>query len=290
MKTVALIGNPNSGKTSLFNQLTGLNQKVGNFPGVTVDKKTGVCNLQSGKKITILDLPGTYSLYAKSSDEQVVSEILTDPQNDDYPDALVVIVDASNAKRNMLLLTQCIELGLPTVLALNMVDLAERMGKGLDLSKLKESLGIPVVPINARKGIGVSQLKEVLEADIPVRQRPFLDVNELAGAEISTIINEGPGPAYTRLHQLINENSIDEATAQTIQTKDTTLRYGKINRIIKEVDLPVQQKGLKIYTDRIDRILTHKIWGYLIFVVILFAMFQAIFTWASWPMDLLLQT
>ena len=191
IKTIALIGNPNSGKTSLFNQLTGLNQKVGNFPGVTVDKKSGTTHLADGTKINVLDLPGTYSIYAKSSDEQVVTDILTDPNNENYPDILVVIADASNLKRNLLLLSQAIELGIPTVLALNMVDLADRMGKGLIISDLEKEYQIPVVNINARKGEGITDLKEALSKPILPRQSPFLDINELVGPEISKKINLG---------------------------------------------------------------------------------------------------
>lgn len=287
IKTIALIGNPNSGKTSLFNQLTGLNQKVGNFPGVTVDKKTGTTHLTDGTKINVIDLPGSYSIYAKSSDEQVVTDILTAPDNINYPDILVVIVDASNLKRNLLLLSQTIELDIPTVLVLNMVDLADRMGKEVIADNLEEAYKIPVVSINARKGEGITQLKEVLCQPISVRQRPFLDINELVGPEISKKINLGKQSSYLNLHQLIAAKEIGEKEAQSIQTKDTTLRYGKINRIVKKAELPTDQKGLKIYTDRIDKILTHKIWGYLIFVSVLFLIFQAIFSWASWPMELI---
>ena len=284
---VALIGNPNSGKTSLFNQLTGLNQKVGNFPGVTVDKKTGTFVLPEGTKVNVLDLPGTYSLYAKSSDEQVVTDVLTDPEHKDFPDVLVVTVDASNLKRNLLLLSQVIYLGIPTILALNMVDLAERMGKGVIVEALARDYEIPVVGINARRGEGIAALKEALAKPVPVRQRPFLDITELAGPEISKKINTNSTPTYLRLHQLIAANEIAEDQAQTLQTKDTTLRYSKINRIVHKAEKPTNQKGLKIYTDKIDKVLTHKIWGYLIFIAILFIIFQAIFTLASWPMDLI---
>jgi ferrous iron transport protein B len=286
-KTIALIGNPNSGKTSLFNQLTGLNQKVGNFPGVTVDKKSGISILADGTKVNVLDLPGTYSLYAKSSDEQVVTDILTAPDSENFPDILVVIVDASNLKRNLLLLSQIVELGIPTVLALNMVDLADRLGKGIMADMLAEKYQIPVVNINAREGIGIEGLKQVLAKPVPIRQRPFLDVSEIVGPEISKKINGVDYPPYLKLHQLLAANEIDESKAQTIQTKDTTLRYGKINRIVKKAEHKTALKGSKVYTDKIDSILTHKIWGYLIFIAILFIIFQAIFSWASWPMDLI---
>ena len=119
--TIALVGNPNSGKSSLFNVLTGLNQKVGNFPGVTVDKKTGVCKLPDGEVINIIDLPGTYSLYPKSADEQVTYEVLLDPQNEDRPDMILVIADASNLKRNLLFCSQIMDLGIPVVVALTII-------------------------------------------------------------------------------------------------------------------------------------------------------------------------
>jgi ferrous iron transport protein B len=285
--SIALIGNPNSGKTSLFNQLTGLNQKVGNFPGVTVDKKTGTTLLPNGKKINVIDLPGTYSVYAKSSDEQVVTDILTDPGSKNYPDLLVVIVDASNLKRNLLLLSQTIDLGIPIVLALNMVDLADRMGKNVIVSNLEEEYQIPVININARKGEGIKDLKNLLAKPIAIRQRPFLDINELAGPEVSKKINRNEKPPYLNLHQLIADKEIVESEAESIQAKDTTLRYGKINHIVKKAETLTEQKGLKIYTDKIDSILTHKIWGYLIFIAILFLIFQAIFSWASLPMELI---
>jgi ferrous iron transport protein B len=159
---VALVGNPNSGKTSLFNQLTGLNQKVGNFPGVTVDKKTGLCHLSHGMRAKIIDLPGTYSLYPKSLDETVIINLLHNPQGPLYPDVVVVTVDASNLKRNLLLFTQLADLGLPLVLALNMVDVARQEGVELNLKQLQQDLGVPVVPINARRGEGITDLKQAL--------------------------------------------------------------------------------------------------------------------------------
>ena len=156
---VALIGNPNSGKTSLFNQLTGLNQKVGNFPGVTVDKKTGYSQLTPKLKAQIIDLPGTYSLYPKSLDERIIIDLLYDPQSAHYPDLVVVTADASNLKRNLLLFTQLADLQIPAVLALNMVDVAEQEGVKINIPVLHKELGVPVIPMNARKGKGVAALK-----------------------------------------------------------------------------------------------------------------------------------
>src|SRR5687767_10814839 len=159
---IALVGNPNSGKSSLFNYLTGLNQKIGNFPGVTVEKKSGFCALDEGTSAEIIDLPGTYSIYPRSLDEQIVAEILLDHHSPSTPDKVVVIVDATNVKRGFLLLTQIIDIGLPTILALNMMDLAVKAGISYDLNALSKKLGIPVVPINARNGVGLEELKKIM--------------------------------------------------------------------------------------------------------------------------------
>ena len=156
---IALLGNPNSGKSSLFNHLTGLNQKIGNFPGVTVEKKTGLCLLPNGNTIEIIDLPGIYSIYPRSLDEQIVAEVLLDHHSSSTPDKIIVIVDGTNLKRGFLLLTQIIDLGLPTILALNMMDLAAKAGISYDFNALSKELGIPVVPINARNGVGLEELK-----------------------------------------------------------------------------------------------------------------------------------
>lgn len=285
-KRVALVGNPNSGKSSLFNQLTGLNQKIGNFPGVTVDKKSGFCVLSSGEKIEIIDLPGTYSIYPKSNDETVVTDILLNRKNKLFPDVLVVVVDASNLKRNLLLFTQMKDLGLPVILALNMVDMADRKGIGYDLELLEQELGTPIVTINARVGAGIQKLKKVLEKGVKTSNNTFFDVTELAKNQIEKHIGNNPqDTTYWALQTLTNSGEIDNKNA--IQAKDTTLRYGKINRLVKKIEQKKEAIGLKPYTEKIDKILTHKIWGYVIFLSILFVMFQAIFAWASWPMDLI---
>ena len=285
-KKIALVGNPNSGKSSLFNQLTGLNQKVGNFPGVTVDKKSGYCTLASGEKLEIIDLPGTYSIYPKSKDESVVTDILLNREDDHFPDVLVVVIDASNLRRNLLLFTQMMDLGIPVILALNMVDMADRKGIGYDLKLLETELGSPIVSINAREGGGIDALKELLRTDIEASKQTFFDTTELAKVQIiehsKNHKNETP---YWALHALTSKGEIEHA--DTVQAKDTTLRYGKINRLVKRIEQQKSAVGLKPYTEKIDSILTHKIWGYFIFLSILFVMFQAIFAWASWPMDLI---
>ncbi len=159
---IALVGNPNSGKSSLFNYLTGLNQKIGNFPGVTVEKKSGFCLLPGNTAAEIIDLPGTYSIYPRSLDEQIVADVLLDHHSPTTPDKVVVTVDATNVKRGFLLLSQIIDMGLPTILALNMMDLAAKAGINYDLNTLSKKLGIPVIPINARNGIGLDELKKAM--------------------------------------------------------------------------------------------------------------------------------
>jgi ferrous iron transport protein B len=159
---IALVGNPNSGKSSLFNFLTGLNQKIGNFPGVTVEKHIGQCKMPDKSTAQIIDLPGIYSLYPRSLDEQIVSEFLLHHKSPDCPDKVVVIVEATNLKRSLLLVTQIIDVGLPTVLVMNMMDLVNKAGISYNLKALSEELGVPVVPINARTGMGIEQLKETL--------------------------------------------------------------------------------------------------------------------------------
>ncbi len=285
-KRIALVGNPNSGKSSLFNQLTGLNQKIGNFPGVTVDKKSGIAALTNGEKVEIIDLPGTYSIYPKSNDETVVADILLNKEDELFPDVLVVVVDASNLKRNLLLFTQMKDLGLPVILALNMIDMANRMGVGYDLGLLEKEFGTPVVSINARVGEGIEDLKEVLEKKVLPSETSFFDVTELAKEPILNYLKEHPeATTYWALQQLTTQGKIEQR--DSVQAKDTTLRYGKINRLVKQVEIIKEAVGLKPYSEKIDKILTHKIWGYVIFLSILFIVFQAIFAWASWPMDLI---
>ena len=159
---VALAGKPNSGKSSLFNQLTGLNQKIGNFPGVTVDKRTGICHLDEENDAEIIDLPGIYSLYPRSLDEKIVAEIFSDRRNNSYPNKVVLVADSTNLQSSLLLLTQLIELRLPTVLVLNMVDLSAKSGQSIDVNALSKILDLPVILVNARNGQGVLELKKIL--------------------------------------------------------------------------------------------------------------------------------
>ena len=159
---IGLVGNPNSGKSSLFNCLTGMNQKVGNFPGVTVEMKVGEAKIDENLRAEFLDLPGTYSLYPRRTDEMVTYDVLMNEEHPEHPDILVVIADAANLKRNLLFVSQIIDLKIPTVVVLTMMDLARKKGVEIDVAGLERELGVPVVPVNPRKNKGVLQLKKIL--------------------------------------------------------------------------------------------------------------------------------
>jgi ferrous iron transport protein B len=300
---IALVGNPNSGKSSLFNQLTGLNQKIGNFPGVTVDKRSGLTTLADGSAAEIIDLPGIYSIYPRSLDEQIVAEILLNHHSDDTPEIIIVTADATNLKRGLLLLTQIIDIGLPTILALNMMDLVAKAGISYDLKKLSQKLGVPVVPINARNGVGIDELKKALTNAIPVPEKSVFTIWDEAKAPVrelrSKIGVDNDYEAYQFLEQpkslrflskdkqLVIENirSTHNFFPGKFQGAETIHRYSVIQDLLNEVTLKTADKSWNNYSTRIDRIVTHKIWGYLIFFGILFLIFQAIFAWATLPMD-----
>jgi ferrous iron transport protein B len=186
---VALIGNPNAGKTSLFNALTGLNQQIGNFPGITVDKKVGFFQLNDGTQIKILDLPGTYSLFPKSIDEKVDVSVLCDNKHEDFPDVTIVIADASNIKRSLFLCSQVIDLKIPVVLVLNMVDLALKKKIEINSVKLSDLLGVPVVKMNARQGDGIKELKLALEQKVNASSQNIVEIDKLESRVIKDIGN-----------------------------------------------------------------------------------------------------
>jgi ferrous iron transport protein B len=302
---IALVGNPNSGKSSLFNQLTGLNQKIGNFPGVTVDKKSGVCAMPNGSSAEIIDLPGIYSIYPRSLDEQIASEILLDHNSPAAPDKIIVIADATNLKRGLLLLTQIIDIGLPTILALNMMDLVVKAGISYDIKALSNALNIPVIPINARNGIGLEELKRLISQPLTPSDKSVFtiwDETKLPVHELRTRLNiDNDYEAYQFLEQpksLRFLNKENQQIVDTIRNKynffpgkfqgaETIHRYSFIQDLLTTVTLKNSDQSWKRYSNRLDHILTHKIWGYLIFFAILFLIFQSIFAWATVPMDLI---
>jgi ferrous iron transport protein B len=302
---VALVGNPNSGKSSLFNILTGLNQKIGNFPGITVEKHVGTSRLSQELSAEIIDLPGTYSIYPRSLDERIVSEVLLDHHSSNTPDVVVVVADATNLKRGLLLLTQIIDLGVPCLLALNMMDLAARAKLSYDLNKLSEILGVDVIPINARDGSGIDALKLRLARTTLPSSRSILPVWEEAKKPVEELRNslgiDNDYEAYLFLEQpqslgfLSNESRklVDNVRAHhdffpgKFQGAETIRRYGFIQDTLNEVTLHTADPEWKRTSRRLDRILTHRIFGYVIFFLILFLIFQSIFTWAEVPMDLI---
>ncbi|WP_316832446.1 ferrous iron transport protein B [Pedobacter aquatilis] len=301
---VALVGNPNTGKSTLFNRLTGLNQKIGNFPGITVDKKTGHTKLANGKAAEIIDLPGTYSLYPKSNDESIVFQVLADKENKSHPDVIVLIADATNLKRNLLLYSQVADLGIPMILALNMTDLSEKQGINIDLNKLAEKLGVQVVSISARNNIGIDKLKQAIANTNKVAtQLQDVDVNVLAPEAINAIkakINsDNDYYALQVLHQhehltFFTEKEQEEIEqievsnhfeSSKVQAAETIARYKHLGTILTGVvtDRGVEKKFT--FSDKLDAVLTHKVWGFAIFLFILFVIFNAIFAWSSYPMD-----
>ncbi len=300
---IALVGKPNSGKSSLFNQLTGLNQKIGNFPGITVDKRIGFCQLDETTSAEIIDLPGIYSLYPRTLDEKIVVEILTNKNDENFPNSIAVIADATNLKNCLLLLTQLIDLGLPVVLALNMMDLAAKSGLSLDIKRLSRQLEIPVVMINARQGHGLDALKKQLSEEVkPSGQKIFQPASEIVATlqEIQNYFHLATlYEAFQYLQQpdnLVFLSNQDRSFIKSIavqqnffphkyQGAETIHRYGFIQKILDTVIIKSARPNQKSLSNRLDKILTHKVWGYIIFFTILFLIFQSVFALAQIPMD-----
>ncbi len=299
---VALIGNPNTGKTSVFNQLTGLNQQVGNYPGITVEKKQGICKLPRGVKAHILDLPGTYSLNASSLDENVVIELLLNKNDKDFPEVAVVVTDIENLKRNLLLFTQIKDLGIPTILAINMADRMKRKAITVNIPLLEERLETKIALISSRKNEGFDKLKELITNYKTLSVKPCLNASTIAPEYFDRLRKTFPNQDLYKLWlvitQDVNFGKLDRqemkgvATFKTesisnlkrLQQKETIARYQFINNVLKET-LTVDAANAKDLRSTLDRVLMHKVWGYVIFLGILMLIFQAIFDWSSYPMD-----
>jgi len=300
---VALVGNPNTGKTSVFNALTGLNQKVGNYPGITVEKKEGVVKLSRVLKAHMLDLPGTYSLNASSLDENVVIELLLNKNDKDYPDVVVVVSDIENLKRNLLLFTQIKDLGLPTILAINMADRMDRKGISLDVNKLEEQLKTKIALVSARKKTGFEELKNLIANYKQLSTEACCNASrvdpEYFGNLKKTFPNQNTYKLWLVITQDANFGNLDrnniksqtkdfepktKSQLKRLQQKEIIARYTFINDALKSTlvkDINAA-KGLRA---SLDRILMHKVWGYLIFAVILLIIFQVIYDWSAYPMD-----
>jgi ferrous iron transport protein B len=300
---IGLLGNPNSGKSSLFNVLTGLNQKVGNFPGVTVEKKSGKCKLEGKKIATIVDLPGSYSLYPRRTDEWVAYKAIIDPIESIPFDVIVIVVDASNLKRNLLYASQIIDLQKPVIVALSMMDIAKYKGITIDINALEKFLKVPVIPINPRKNKGIDLLKQtILELSIEQnKSNSFVDIDQASQKAVSEIHDIYPQLSeYAAIHYLINHESfqIDQINQEKIekieihnkfnptkvQADEIIKRYSKIKNIIYDtvVEKKIDRKSL---TDVIDNVLLHRVWGYVIMLVVLFLLFQGVFLVAEYPMN-----
>jgi ferrous iron transport protein B len=301
---VALIGNPNTGKTSLFNQLTGLTQKVGNYPGVTVDKKQGTCKLSPTQNAIITDLPGTYSINPTSVDESIVLKTLLKKDIKESPDVILVVADVENLKRNLLLFSQIKDLEIPTVLAINMVDQMSRKGISIDLTALKEELNTEVVLISARKNQGIEAVKAaIIKCHVAAKATPMCDNKKIDPAYFDALKAINPNYTLYELWLMVTQKNFPEAITKQekeqllsfnedvsklrkYQHKETIYRYQEINKVLKKTYLVDKSKATDVRA-KLDKVFTHKIFGYFIFLLVLLLIFQAIFDWSSLPMDLI---
>ena len=299
---IALIGNPNTGKTSVFNALTGLNQKVGNYPGITVEKKEGICKLPRGVKAHIIDLPGTYSLNASSLDENVVIELLLNKNDKDFPDVAVVVSDVENLKRNLLLFTQIKDLEIPTILVINMADRMKYKGISLDIEHLEEELKTKIAVISTRKNEGIDNLKQLISNYKELSTTPCLNASEIDKEYFDKLRKAFPNQLLYKLWLVITQdvnfgkmdrNEVEaiasfktksKSDLKRLQQKETIKRYQFINNTLKKGQT-IDASQAKDLRTKFDRILTHKVWGYVIFFFILLTIFQAIYDWSTVPMD-----
>ncbi len=303
---IGLVGNPNSGKSSLFNVLTGLNQKVGNFPGVTVDKKTGECAISPALTASIIDLPGTYSLYPRREDEWVAYRVLMQQDKQVHPEMVVLIADASNLKRNLLFASQIIDLKIPVVIGLTMMDIARKKDIHIDVAALERELGVPVIPINPRRNKGVPALKKAIEQTAQhlykTPARDFINNGALANDAVTDIKKLLPDLSdYRAIHYLINHESfsLDNTTQQKIesieqahnfnhtktQAEEILQRYQRIGGILKQTVSEPSPLEKSLFTEKLDNLLLHRRWGYLILLAVLFLLFQCVFWLAEYPMN-----
>ncbi|WP_396191095.1 ferrous iron transport protein B [Flavobacterium sp.] len=301
---VALIGNPNTGKTSVFNQLTGLRQQVGNYPGITVEKKIGSCKLSENVKATILDLPGTYSLNASSIDENVVIELLMNKNDEYFPDVAVVVTEVENLKRNLLLFTQIKDLEIPTVLVINMSDRMAKKGIDLDIPFLEKELKTKIALVSSRKNIGIDSIKNLILNYESLSTEPCLNASVIDVEYFDKLRRAFPNQLLYKLWLVITQDvnflNLDRNEIQSnftksktelkrLQQKETIKRYQFINDTLKVGQIIDVSKATDIRA-KLDRVLTHKFFGYVIFFGILMLIFQSIFNWSSYPMDFIDET
>ena len=299
---IALIGNPNTGKTSVFNRLTGLNQQVGNYPGITVEKKVGFCKLPNNINANVIDLPGTYSLNASSADESVVIDLLLNKKDKLFPDVIVLVSEVENLKRNLLLFTQIKDLEIPTILVINMIDRMELKGISLDIAFLEDQLKTKISLVSSRKNIGIEELKKLITTYKTISTEPCLNASSIDDVYFNNLRKTFPNQSLYKLWLVItqdvnfaglNRKAIENQSftktnseLKRLQQKETIKRYQFINDTLK-IGQNVDSASATDFRSKLDRVLTHKVWGYLIFFVILFGIFQSIFEWSKIPMDLI---
>ena len=306
MLKIALIGNPNSGKTTIFNHLTGLRQKVANFPGVTVEKKSANIKLANGNEVQIIDFPGTYSMYPTSSDEKVVVQTFCDASDENYPDLIIYIADITQLHRHFLLFTQIIDLGLPVILVLNMMDVAEKEGIKCELEAIKLNFNVEIIESSGRELRNVEQIKKSIEQfsnnnSSNLHNKPFYNYSISEAKLIDRMRDIGYNNPYQsiliahhahwlpfltpdkkeKIANIVQETGFNDLR---LQVSETMYRYDKFLPIVKKSILNKNSDKLT-RSDKVDNFVTHPFWGILLFVSIMFFMFQAVFSWASFPMD-----
>ncbi|WP_445456224.1 ferrous iron transport protein B [Flavobacterium sp. HNIBRBA15423] len=301
---VALIGNPNVGKTSVFNQLTGLNQQVGNYPGITVEKKQGVSKLSDTVKAKIIDLPGTYSLNASSIDENVVIELLLNKKDEDFPDVAVVVTEVENIKRNLLLFTQIKDLEIPTILVINMADRMTLKGIEFDIPILERELNTKIALVSSRKKTGISDLKSLILNYKSLSTEPCLNASVIDPDYFNNLRRAFPNQLLYKLWLVITQdvnflnlerNEIKSSFTKShsdlkrLQQKETIKRYQFINDTLK-IGQKIDASKATDLRAKLDSILTHKVFGYIIFFGILMIIFQSIFDWSTIPMEFIDET
>lgn len=297
---VALIGNPNVGKTSIFNALTGLNQKVGNYPGITVEKKIGHCKLSNDLKAEIIDLPGSYSLNANSMDEEVAVSTLLNKNGEYYPDVVAVICDVENLKQNLLIFSQIKDLNLPVILVINMADRMEKKGISIDVSLLEAELKTKVVIVSTRTNIGIDKLKQSITQYAEISTEPCVNIHQLDTGYFRQLESLFPKENSYKLWLIISHNtniiehfkevdlsglkhSKSESEIKRMKQKEAIIRYQHINDILKKAYSTDPKKASDLRT-KLDRVLMHNFWGYIIFALVLLLVFQAVYEWSAYPM------